>query len=270
MADWIKVRHALVRSSKVRLLAKELNLTMKGKQLLALGLAVKWLCWIDEQTENGETCLMPSELDEEIGWEGLASGLVSIGWAALGDDGRIVAVDFDKHSGDSAKKRAEAARRKGLQRARDEKAGQMSHSMSQKSVTESVTNVTKKRDQCPKKRVTRIEEKRIEENITSISSSSLIPLYAERASFAPPHDQIVAVMSAVRGCKLSDNELEDCIAKFIDVMQASGWRDQKGREIVDWAPAARLWARSWAEHNRRNTNPSRPERDCNYGKSDRY
>ena len=39
MADWIKVNHALVRSAKIRLLAREL----KTKPLTALGLAVRWV-----------------------------------------------------------------------------------------------------------------------------------------------------------------------------------------------------------------------------------
>lgn len=261
MADWIKVRHALVRSAKLRLLAKELNLGMKGKQLIALGLAVKWLCWIDEQTENGETCLMPSELDEEIGWEGLASGLVSIGWAALGDDGRIVAVDFEKHSGDTAKKRAEAARRKGLQREREASAGQMSHSMSQKSVTKSVTRKEEKR----------IEENRKEKNSPIVCSLSSIPDYADRANFAPPLEQVLATMAPIAKDKLTRDDLSLCAKQWSDSMQAAAWIDAKGREIVDWAPSARVYVRSWIKNERKKTtSPSRPERDCNYGKSDRY
>lgn len=107
MADWLKVNHALVRSPKVRGLMRALHC----KKHAALGLAVCWLCWIDEQTTDGQTGLLPDELDDEIGFRGCAEALISIGWAALGADGCVYALEFGKHCGVSAKVRAEGARR---------------------------------------------------------------------------------------------------------------------------------------------------------------
>lgn len=107
MADWLKVNHALVRSPKVRGLMRALHC----KKHAALGLAVSWLCWIDEQTTDGQTGLLPDELDDEIGFRGCAEALISIGWAALGADGCVYALEFGKHCGESAKGRAEGARR---------------------------------------------------------------------------------------------------------------------------------------------------------------
>lgn len=107
MADWLKVNHSLVRSAKIRGLMRALHC----KKHAALGLAVSWLCWIDEQTTDGRTGLLPEELDDEIGFRGCAEALISIGWAVLGEDGCVEAVEFGKHCGDSAKERAENARR---------------------------------------------------------------------------------------------------------------------------------------------------------------
>lgn len=238
MADWIKVRHALVRSAKIRLMAKAMNLNMKGKQLIALGLAVKWLCWIDEQTEDGKTHLLPGELDEEMGWEGLASALISIGWAAQDEEGRVVALEFDKHSGETAKKRAEAARRKGLQRAREEAMGQMSHSMSQKSVTESVT---------------RREENRREENNNTCSerhteyTSDTSGEAPEGPRAVPTIDEVMAVMNALPRANLKGVKLRECAEKWLDTMRSAGWKDTRNRIVHDWAANARNWARSYAE-----------------------
>lgn len=239
------MRHALVRSAKIRLMAKAMNLNMKGKQLIALGLAVKWLCWIDEQTEDGKTHLLPGELDDEMGWEGLASALISIGWAAQDEEGRVVALEFDKHSGETAKKRAEAARRKGLQRARDEAMGQMSHSMSQKSVTESVT---------------RIEEKRIEEDNTY---STLSPnergntqgeLQAEgEREGVPTLDEIINVMQSIRYGNMTAKDIRLCAEQWLDTMQSNGWLDARGNPIQSWAPSARVWMRSWATNRAKAT-----------------
>lgn len=104
---WLKVRHSLLRSAKVRALMREL----RCKKHAALGLAVAWLVWIDEQTTDGQTHLLPDELDDEIGFRGCAEALISIGWAALGEDGCVYALEFGKHCGDSAKERAQGARR---------------------------------------------------------------------------------------------------------------------------------------------------------------
>lgn len=104
---WLKVRHSLLRSSKIRALMREL----RCKKHAAVGLAVAWLVWIDEQTTDGQTHLLPDELDDEIGFRGCAEALISIGWAALGEDGCVYALEFGKHCGDSAKERAETARR---------------------------------------------------------------------------------------------------------------------------------------------------------------
>lgn len=229
MADWIKVRHALVRSAKIRLMARELGCN----QITALGLAVKWLCWIDEQTEDGETSLLPKELDEEMGWRGCATALISIGWAAEDEKGRVVALEFDKHSGETAKKRAEAARRKGLQRARDKSMGQMS----QKSVTESVT---------------RREEKRIEEDkpysdLPTEYTPDTSGETPEAARAVPSIEEVMTVMQSLSYANLKGAKLRECAERWLDTMRSAAWRDSKNRIVHDWAANARNWARGYAE-----------------------
>ena len=138
MADWLKLNHSLVRSPKVRGLMREL----RCNKMTALGLAVSWLCWIDEQTTDGRTNLLPDELAEEIGFRGGVEALISIGWAALGEDGCVVACEFGKHCGDSAKKRAEDARRQSNKRARDrEVCHGVCHGKSVTGVTDDVTGI---------------------------------------------------------------------------------------------------------------------------------
>ena len=107
MADWIKIRHALVRSQKIYRLARE----MHTQRYTALGVALAWLVWLDEQTEDGQTGLSAEEVDDMLGFRGAAAALVRIGWASLGGDGTLVAEEFGKHCGASAKERAETARR---------------------------------------------------------------------------------------------------------------------------------------------------------------
>lgn len=152
MADWLKLNHALVRSAKVRGLMR----LLRCKKHAALGLAVHWLCWVDEQTVDGQTGLSPDELDDEIGFRGGAEALIGIGWAALGEDGLVYALEFGKHCGESAKERALNNRRQANKRARDKEVSRV--------VSRDVSR--SERDECHGEchggGVTRIEENRIQ------------------------------------------------------------------------------------------------------------
>lgn len=147
MADWLKVNHSLVRSPKIRGLMRALHC----KKHAALGLAVSWLCWVDEQTTDGQTGLLPDELDDELGFRGCAGALISIGWAAQGEDGCVYALEFGKHCGETAKKRADDARRQAEKRKRDADASRQ----------ESQEVSREMRDACHEKHVTRKEKNNI-------------------------------------------------------------------------------------------------------------
>ena len=167
MADWLKLNHSLVRSPKSRGLMRAL----RCKKHAALGLAVAWLCWVDEQTTDGQTGLSPDELDEEIGFRGCAEALISIGWAALGVDGLVYAVEFGKHCGATAKKRAEDAVRKANQRARD---AEMSRFLRDNNHAE-----------CHADCVSRIEENN---NSNKVELSSTVDVGAQAVPSARPQD----------------------------------------------------------------------------------
>lgn len=114
MENWLKLLHSFPRSPKIRALCRELRVSHHA----ALGLAVQWLLWIDEQSTEGETQLTPEEMDDELNKHGATAALCSIGWARVDEFGLVHAVDFGKHCGASAKKRAQTARRVGAHRRR--------------------------------------------------------------------------------------------------------------------------------------------------------
>lgn len=127
MANWIKVLNTLPRSRAVFALARAL----RCKRHAALGLAVEWLCWLDENSATGETGMLDAEISDMLGWQGAAEALSSIGWVSHDEQGCVVAVDFEEHNGESAKKRAADAKRQEKSRATRDKCH-----------AESVTNVT--------------------------------------------------------------------------------------------------------------------------------
>ncbi len=156
---WIKITHSLSRSAKMYKLAR----LLKVNPTFALGIATRWLCWIDENTTDGVTHMLPEQVDQELNVPGSGRALCNIGWAELDDEGCLVASKFDEHCGRSAKRRAEDARRQRQHR--------------EKSTTPSVTQetptpvTTESQPECDKN-VTREEKKREEkENKGELSTT---------------------------------------------------------------------------------------------------
>ncbi len=114
MSDWLKINHSLLRSPKL----KKLALLLGVDDDTALGCAVRWLMFIDEQTTDGNTELEPAVVDSVLGREGASEALISIGWAVTDLSHCMCATDFEKHCGDTAKKRSQNARRQSLNRLR--------------------------------------------------------------------------------------------------------------------------------------------------------
>lgn len=141
MSDWLKINHSLLRSPKL----KKLALLLGVDDDTALGCAVRWLMFIDEQTTDGNTELEPAVVDSVLGREGASEALISIGWAVLNMSHCMCAVDYEKHCGDTAKRRSEDARRKALSRLRAK-----SKTRPRSVRTVSQKNVTRKEDNIPK------------------------------------------------------------------------------------------------------------------------
>lgn len=105
--SWIKIQKSLPKSNKVLRLAEVLRV----RRAEALGLALDWFCWLDEQCTDGRTGLTPNLLNALMGHKRFAEGLVAIGWIEVDSDGEVLVVDFDQHNGKTAKARAMTARR---------------------------------------------------------------------------------------------------------------------------------------------------------------
>lgn len=228
MADWLKLNHPLVRSPKIRRLARVLGCS----QLEVLGLLVKWLVLIDEQTVDGNTGADVDDIDDELGRVGAVDGLVVIGWAEINDDGFVCAVDFGKHCGETAKGRAMNARNNQTYRAR-------------KNAIKNHGGVIENNHGGV---IENAHQKRKEENRINSSDDEFIKPSQSRAGARElPTDEKVVLhfMKNQAICGIRGEALESCAASFFDEMDACGWVNGKGVPVTNWQSQARSYLRKW-------------------------
>ena len=237
MADWLKLNHPLVRSPKIRRLARLFGCS----QLEVLGLLVKWLVLIDEQTVDGNTGAVVDDIDDELGRDGAVDGLIVIGWAEINDDGFVCAVDFGKHCGETAKGRAMNARNNQTYRARKNASknhGGVIENNHGGVIENNHGGVIENNHQKRK------EENRI---INSSDDEFIKPSQSRAGARELPTDEKVVLhfMKNQAICGIHGEPLETCAASFFDEMDACGWVNGKGVPVTNWQSQARSYLRKW-------------------------
>lgn len=251
--SWIRIENSLPRNRKMVQLARELHCN----RMTALGIAVTWLSWLDEQTVDGRTGMCCEEADDILGFKGAGSALVSIGWAELDEHGALVAVDWEQYNGESAKKRALSARRVARKRSSESNASSVTSALP----TEDTTMLRESYAECNARSVTSAlpREEKIREEY--ISPNKRLTKYTcdtscephDAAHGTPTIDEVIDVMQSMNYANLKGDKLRDCAEKWLDTMRSSAWRDSKNRPVRDWAANARNWARGYAEADARGT-----------------
>lgn len=131
--DWIKVEHSTADKPEVMRMAK----TLKVEPEQVAGHLLRVWTWADQQSLNGHALNVTGiDIDRVARHAGFATAMREVGWL-LGDDGAITFPNFDRHNGETAKKRSLAADRKRKERGK----------MSQESHAESVTREEKRREE---------------------------------------------------------------------------------------------------------------------------
>lgn len=115
--DWIKVEKSTARKPEVLAISSALGIHPDH----AFGLCVRFWAWCDDQLENGHADSVTNvTLDFVIGHNGFAQQLIRVGWLKETESG-IDIPNFDYHLSESAKTRAQAAKRKSKSRAERDK-----------------------------------------------------------------------------------------------------------------------------------------------------
>lgn len=127
--DFVMIQCATPRKPEVLRLADLLSV----EPAHAFGLCVIAWMWFDEQTEDGRAFgATDTMLDAVVGRQGFTNALVDVGWLRV-REGALEAPNFDRHMGDSAKKRAKNTRRQ--RKRRRAPVAPLSHNQRDKSAT---------------------------------------------------------------------------------------------------------------------------------------
>ena len=216
--DWIKMGKDLLTHPKVVRMSYALN---ADRLRTVGGLFAVW-CLFDTHSTDGQLSgYTPDALDELAGFKGISSAMEAVGWLSHDADGVNLPV-FERHNGQSAKRRAQETERKRLER------------------NLSAPDADEKR--------TREEKRREEKNSPSLRSGEAA--------------QSAAKTSKARGTRLPDDWFlpkawgEWAAAEFphwtADVIRIEAekfrdhWRAKTGKDATkaDWLATWRNWCRS--------------------------
>lgn len=139
--DWIKMRTALANDPAVIAIALDLD----KSEFEVVGMLHHLWSWADSQSQDGHIKRVTEKwIDRYVHCQGFAKSMVDAGWLVIETDG-ITFPNFDRHNGESAKKRAEATERKRI--SRENRKPKNVTDLSQDSCDKSETREEKRREE---------------------------------------------------------------------------------------------------------------------------
>lgn len=221
--NWIKIEHWTPDKPEIFEMADTLGIDADS----VLGKLIRIWIWADSQTQNGNAPRVTfSLLDRVASVAGFAQAMFNVGWIAKNESG-ISFSNFDRHNGETAKTRANSAKRTAKHRA----------------------SVTKPSQECNAERVTSpllVKKSKdtlvsLEESASDIDQRSLTA-QLEKKTKTKKRGEVPTVEEVAEYCKSAKLVID--AEYFCDYNQARGWKFKTGKPIVDWKATARYWNRT--------------------------
>lgn len=250
---WYAAQTSLPESREVVILQRILGVNENE----ALGILHRWLAYVNTQTDDGRTGLLPDELDRMMHYSGGNAGalppgcqggalvfqaLEKCGWAALDESGEVCAVEFDKYNSQSARKRLQNAARvaKSKAKAKDKEktdggnAGALpEHYQGGNAGALPEKNTLYKENGSP--------------NGEPKERAKAEPKGAEHPRPANAQE-VVDFLATQHLLRLTAAQRVECATAYFNEMEAVQWVDKSGRNVWRWKPHARNYAARWAEN----------------------
>ena len=101
--DWIKVESATPNKPEVLRVARILHINKDE----AFGKLMRFWMWCDENSVDGHVDgIVSTDVDAVVGCDGFSEALKVVGWLEFDDDKEIITIsNFERHNGETAKKR---------------------------------------------------------------------------------------------------------------------------------------------------------------------
>ena len=216
--SWIKIETTLPQKPEV----VKISAILQKKSAEVVGALVLLWCLTDGLTEDGFLRFYGRrEIDRAVGVKGFCAALEQVGWVKLEADGARL-VNYEKHNGRSAKKRAENARRA---KASYDKKTELKRAECEVSHAEST-------ETSRKKEIQRREEKRVLSEREYSTREAREEPSLSRGDFVAPGVKEVLDWAVMESLPVEEAE------KFWLWNRAGGWEGCR-----DWRAAARLWMR---------------------------
>ncbi|MDQ8202784.1 hypothetical protein [Pelagicoccus sp. SDUM812003] len=211
--DWIKIEHATSDKPEVFEMAGILNIDPDA----VVGKLLRVWVWFDQHTEEGNAPVTVSALlDRLSGVNGFVSAMAKVGWIET-DSERVRLPHFDRHNGQTAKRRALNARRVAKHKQKGNANGNVA------SVTSALPREEKRRED---------KERGAKTNNRTSSRSNDSPQKANKAR--PNSQDEVESFCEDNGLKRSDGEY------MFNHWEGNGYRNN-GVPIKCWKSVIRSW-----------------------------
>lgn len=138
--DWIKYDVSTSDKPEVWEIATALDIDPDA----VVGKLLRVWAWFDSQTENGNApSVTKALLDRRVGVTGFVNAMIAAGWMSE-SDGDISVPNFDRHNGQTAKKRCLTAKRVASHKSRNAKGNAKTNSLS---VSDALPREEKRREE---------------------------------------------------------------------------------------------------------------------------
>ncbi|WP_324030120.1 DnaT-like ssDNA-binding domain-containing protein [Pantoea sp. JZ2] len=236
-SSWIKVEVITPDKPEIFQIAEILGIDPDA----VLGKLVRIWAWADQQTIDGNAGSVTKGVLDRIAFiTGFADSLIAVGWLAY-VDGKLTLPNFERHNGESSKKRALTNRRVAEHRKKGDK--NVTQTALQKALPEEEEEEDIK-DKTPYNARTEISKPStqsvnaiIDNHVPPSSGSLVVGKFTMFEGWQPSSD--FTRLSAVWGCRLDHPPTPEEIAGFVSYWQAEGkafhqtqWEQKLSRNLV--------------------------------------
>ena len=222
--DWIKMRIDLQNHPKV---VRILSLTNSDKFRVVGGLHAVWSIFDTHSNDGRLVGYTPDTMDHVIGWKGLCSALIKVGWLHFDGHQTLTMPEFVEHNGKGGKRRAEDQKRKRNFRKASATCPQLVHDATEKQGKEN--GLEKRREEYIKTPLTPQGE--AFEKFYSAYPKKRNKGQAEKAfkKIKPSPELLEKILKAIEQAKTSHGWLKEG-GEFIPYpstwLNAKGWEDE--------------------------------------------